>query len=61
VQELFALAIELGGTVSGEHGLGWLKRGQLRRQWAPAAVAAHEAVKRALDPAGLFNPGKKTA
>jgi len=60
VEELFALAIALGGTVSGEHGLGWLKRGQLRRQWAPAAVAAHDAVKAALDPKGLFNPGKKT-
>lgn len=61
VEELFALAVSLGGTISGEHGLGWLKRGQLRRQWAPAAVAAHEAVKAALDPRGLMNPGKKTA
>lgn len=61
VEELFALAIALGGTVSGEHGLGWLKRGQLRNQWAPAAVGAHDAIKAALDPEGLFNPGKKTA
>lgn len=61
VEELFALAVSLGGTVSGEHGLGWLKRGQLRRQWSVPAVAAHDAVKRALDPAGLFNPGKKRA
>jgi glycolate oxidase subunit GlcD len=60
-QDLFDLAIELGGTVSGEHGLGWLKRGQLGRQWPPAAVAAHEAIKHALDPKGLLNPGKKTA
>ena len=60
VEELFALTIALGGTVSGEHGLGWLKRGQLSRQWSPAAVAAHDAVKAALDPKGLFNPGKKT-
>ena len=58
-QELFALAIELGGTVSGEHGIGVLKGGQLSRQWAPAAVAAQRAIKRALDPKGLFNPGKK--
>jgi glycolate oxidase subunit GlcD len=61
VDELFALALSLGGTVSGEHGLGWLKRGQLRHQWRPAAVGAHEAIKAALDPKGLFNPGKKTA
>ena len=59
-EELFDLAIALGGTISGEHGLGWLKRGQLRKQWAPAAVAAHRAIKDALDPKGLFNPGKKT-
>ena len=48
-----------GGTVTGEHGIGVLKRGQLSRQWAPAAVAAHRAIKAALDPKGLFNPGKK--
>jgi FAD/FMN-containing dehydrogenase len=57
--ELFDLALRLGGTVSGEHGLGVLKGGQLRRQWAPAAVAAQHAVKAALDPKGLLNPGKK--
>ncbi len=58
-QELFALARELDGSVSGEHGLGLLKRGQLLGQWSDAAVGAHEAIKRALDPKGLFNPGKK--
>jgi FAD/FMN-containing dehydrogenase len=57
--EVFDLALRLGGTVSGEHGIGVLKRGQLSRQWAPAAVAAHRAIKAALDPKGLFNPGKK--
>ena len=57
--ELFDLALRLGGTVTGEHGIGVLKRGQLSRQWAPAAVAAHRAIKAALDPKGLFNPGKK--
>ena len=57
--ELFDLALRLGGTVTGEHGIGVLKAGQLSRQWAPAAVAAHHAIKQALDPKGLFNPGKK--
>jgi len=60
-QELFALAVELGGTVSGEHGVGWTKAGQLDRQWAPRALDLHEAVKQAFDPAGLMNPGKKSA
>jgi glycolate dehydrogenase FAD-linked subunit len=60
-EELFAMAARLGGTVSGEHGLGALKAGQLARQWPPAALEAHRAIKRALDPKGLFNPGKKVA
>jgi FAD/FMN-containing dehydrogenase len=58
--ELFELAVSLGGTLTGEHGIGTLKSGWLSRQWTPAAVAAHHAVKAALDPKGLFNPGKKT-
>ena len=57
--ELFDLAVRLGGSVSGEHGLGLVKNGQLERQWAPAAFALHGAVKTAFDPAGLLNPGKK--
>jgi FAD/FMN-containing dehydrogenase len=58
-QELFAMARDLGGTASGEHGIGLLKAGQLSAQWAPAAVEAARAVKHALDPKNLFNPGKK--
>jgi glycolate oxidase subunit GlcD len=61
VQELFALAIGLGGTISGEHGVGWLKRGWLGRQWDAPAVRLHQAIKAAIDPKGLLNPGKKTA
>jgi FAD/FMN-containing dehydrogenase len=57
--ELFDLTRQLGGSVSGEHGLGLLKAGQLLGQWSEAAVGAHEAIKQALDPRGLFNPGKK--
>jgi glycolate oxidase subunit GlcD len=57
--ELFALAVSLGGVVAGEHGIGWVKRGQLARQWAPAALELHDAVKRAFDPKNLLNPGKK--
>jgi len=60
-RELFELVIELGGSVSGEHGIGLLKAGWLARQWQPRAVAAHRAIKAALDPKGLLNPGKKVA
>ncbi|MEK6327378.1 MAG: FAD-linked oxidase C-terminal domain-containing protein, partial [Actinomycetota bacterium] len=60
-EELFELAARLGGSISGEHGVGWVKRGQLARQWPPRAIELHEAVKRAFDPKGLLNPGKKSA
>jgi glycolate oxidase subunit GlcD len=58
-EELFELAASLGGSVSGEHGLGLLKCGQLRRQWQPRALELHAAVKAAFDPKNLINPGKK--
>lgn len=57
--ELFAMADHLGGTVSGEHGIGIVKRDALEASHSPAALAAQRAIKRALDPKGLFNPGKK--
>jgi glycolate oxidase subunit GlcD len=59
--ELFALARRLGGSVSGEHGLGLVKGGALAGQWSPEALALHESIKRAFDPKGLINPGKKLA
>src|SRR6185437_9906109 len=39
--ELFALALRLGGTVTGEHGIGWLKRGQLEHQLGPTGYDLH--------------------
>jgi FAD/FMN-containing dehydrogenase len=56
---LFEGAVALGGTASGEHGLGLVKREQLARQLNPAGLALQFAIKRAFDPDGLFNPGKK--
>jgi FAD/FMN-containing dehydrogenase len=58
-EELFALAVELGGSISGEHGTGLVKRGALARQWAPRLLELHRAVKDAFDPKGLMNPQKK--
>jgi FAD/FMN-containing dehydrogenase len=57
--EVFALAARLGGSISGEHGIGLVKRGQLGRVWSAPALALHQRVKAACDPRGLMNPGKK--
>jgi FAD/FMN-containing dehydrogenase len=57
--ELFDLVGSLGGSISGEHGLGSLKSGYLDRQWGPAAIRLHRAIKELFDPKGLLNPGKK--
>nr|WP_040518822.1 FAD-linked oxidase C-terminal domain-containing protein [Gordonia neofelifaecis] len=51
-------AVELGGTVTGEHGVGLLKRDGLHRELSPEVLAMHRAVKAALDPHDLLNPGK---
>ena len=58
-ESLFGAVLELGGTVSGEHGLGWVKRDQFDRQFAPAEAALQRSIKALFDPKGLFNPGKK--
>ena len=57
--EVFRLAIALGGSISGEHGVGWLKRGSLAAQLGDRGMEVHAAIKAAFDPKGLMNPGKK--
>ena len=57
-EELLDAAIALGGTVTGEHGVGILKRDGLRRELDPGSLALQSAVRRALDPSEIFNPGK---
>jgi glycolate oxidase subunit GlcD len=58
-EELFALALRLGGTISGEHGVGVIKRPWLERQLGRRAYELHAAIKQAFDPKHLLNPGKK--
>ena len=56
--DIFAAVLALGGTISGEHGTGVAKRGYLERQRGPRYVEAMRSIKAALDPLGIFNPGK---
>jgi FAD/FMN-containing dehydrogenase len=51
----------LGGTVTGEHGIGRIKQDFLAREVGPVALGVHRAIKRALDPQDLFNPGSMFA
>jgi glycolate oxidase len=57
-RDIFRAAIRLGGTLSGEHGIGTLKREFLAEAQGPLAVELSRAVKRVFDPDGLLNPGK---
>jgi FAD/FMN-containing dehydrogenase len=54
---VLGLVVERGGSISAEHGIGTLKRRWLARDRSAAEVAAMRAVKRALDPDGILNPG----
>jgi FAD/FMN-containing dehydrogenase len=56
-EAVLALVAEHGGSISAEHGVGVAKRRFLGLTRTPEAVAAMAAVKRALDPAGVLNPG----
>ncbi|MEO7125929.1 MAG: FAD-linked oxidase C-terminal domain-containing protein [Nakamurella sp.] len=47
----------LGGTITGEHGVGRMKQHHLAKEIGPVGLAAHRAIKNALDPDGMFNPG----
>ncbi len=55
---VMGLGLELGGTITGEHGVGVLKRDWFAREAGPTSLAVHRAVKAALDPLGILNPGK---
>ncbi len=57
-KEIFAEAIRLGGTISGEHGIGVAKKSFLPQFAGDAAMRVMKELKRALDPNGILNPGK---
>ncbi|MFE9824207.1 FAD-binding oxidoreductase [Streptomyces sp. NPDC005791] len=56
--EIMALGLELGGTITGEHGVGVLKKEWLARELGEVGVELQRGIKTAFDPLGLLNPGK---
>jgi glycolate oxidase len=58
VAALFANAVDLGGTLSGEHGVGVLKQPYLEMALGPLAIEVMQGIKHAFDPKGILNPGK---
>ncbi|MCY8665434.1 glycolate oxidase subunit GlcD [Bacillus haynesii] len=57
-EDIFKKAVELGGTITGEHGVGEMKAPYLELKLGKAGIAAMKAVKQALDPNNIMNPGK---
>lgn len=58
VAEIFDAALSVGGTLSGEHGVGVLKRPYLEKALGTISITVQRSIKQALDPQNIFNPGK---
>ncbi len=55
---IMGISLDLGGTITGEHGVGTLKMGLLERELGTLSLDVHRRIKRSLDPQGILNPGK---
>ena len=55
---MYAKSVELGGLVSGEHGIGYAKREFMKRQYGPTPIALMQGIKRVFDEKNILNPGK---
>lgn len=58
IREIFQLCVRLGGTISGEHGIGWVQKEYMDIAFGPAALEVQKAIKKSFDPNGILNPGK---
>ena len=58
IRDLFEEVVRLGGTLSGEHGIGWVQRGYMDLACSPAQLDVMRTIKALFDPQGILNPGK---
>jgi glycolate oxidase len=58
VEKLFDLTLKLGGTLSGEHGIGTTKARFMEKEVGKSGIEFMKKVKQAFDPEGIINPGK---
>ncbi len=57
-EEIMALALSMGGTIAGEHGIGCVKIDHLTKELSPVSIHFQKGIKRLLDPLNIMNPGK---
>jgi glycolate oxidase len=58
IREIFALCVALGGTLSGEHGIGWVQKNYMDIAFSKTNLQLMASIKRVFDPNGILNPGK---
>lgn len=58
IRELFHAVVDLGGTLSGEHGIGWVQKGYMDIAFSPASLGLMRGIKNVFDPQNILNPGK---
>ncbi len=58
IREIFELVKSLGGTISGEHGIGWVQKNYMDIVFSPVELNLQKAIKKVFDPYGILNPGK---
>lgn len=58
IEELFTEVVRLGGTISGEHGIGWVQKGYMPIAFSSVQIQLMKSIKTVFDPHGILNPGK---
>ena len=58
IREIFQLCVKLGGTISGEHGIGWVQKHYMDIAFSPKSIEIQKNIKKVFDPKGILNPGK---